>query len=294
MALVSAMEVPPELLRLFNELLRVNDARRYGSVAKRGHLLSKAQSRAVSTRSLLPEISALWAGLSSGEKLAWKTAGEQSSYNPWNLFVQDTAYRLKYGIPGIATPSNYHQYKVGRLEINSPAAGARLAQYHPIVYWKLQKVRGSKALYIDQKITEKFALPLEIGISYRSDLTLTSGEATAEFYAEVTSSYQGRDIITKVGFDLALQTGWTRQTALCTEVLGAARSYNLFINFGNVRGYFEWDNLESNHTGTNYARDFRCSDVNNTLTRSNYQIEKSWEEEFLPTGSAFDSVYPTD
>lgn len=61
-----------------------------------------------------------------------------------------------------------------------------------------------------------------------------------------------------------------------------------------VRGWLEWDNVLAKHTGTNYARDYRCTDVNNELTSVNYQIEKSWEEQFLPSHTAFDSVYPAD
>lgn len=294
MATISALDVPDELAQLFATLVRVNDPRRYGSVAKRGHLPSRAQKLAVSSRSLLPQISEYWRNLTELEQDAWRDAAEESSYNAWNLFVQDTAYRLKYGLTGLAIPSLYHQFKVGQLVIAAPASGARLAQYHPPYFYVLKKVRGSKALYEDVKITEKLALPLEIAISYRSNLSAVGAEPIARFYAEIISSYQGRDIINEVGFDIDLSSDWDRQTVICTEVIGVARSYNLYLEFSDVRGTFEWDNLLSQHSGTNYARDFRCTDVNNTLTRSNYQIEKSWEEELLPTGTAFDSVYPED
>lgn len=289
---VTGLLIPPELTRLFNEVFRVNDARRFGSVSKRGHLLSRAQSLKVSSRSLLPQVSALWGALTPAERLAWKTAGVQSSVGGWNLFVQDTCYRLKHSIPGIATPNIVQQYKVGRVEINSPASAAQLVQYHPVEYFRLRKVRGSKALFVDEKIIELLVLPLSIGISYRSNLIVPSGTGNVEFYAEVESSYQGRTIKTNLGITLPLSTSWTRYTATLPSVLGVARSYNLFINAVNVRGYIEFDNIRAFHTSNNYARDFRCNDVNNTLTRSNYQIEKSWEELILPAGSAYDSVYP--
>jgi len=293
MATIGGLNVPPELIALFRQLFRVNDNNRYGSVARHGHLLSKQKKLDVSTRSLLPQIRELWGALSAPEKLAWKNAGDQTNYNAWNLFVQDTSYRIKYGIPSIATPSNLHQYKVGRIEINAPADSARLAQYHPEHYYKLQKVVGTKGFYEDVKITERLQLPLEVGLSYQCDLTATSGTPVARFYAEVISSYQGRDIETQVGIDFDLVTGWQRETITLTEALGVVRSYTLFIEFDDVRGWLEWDNVLSRHTATNWARDYRCNDVNNTLTRANYQIEKSWEEEFLPVGCAFDSVYPT-
>ena len=273
--------------------MRVADNNRTGTLAKHGHLLSRKKKLAISSRSLLPQIKVLWAGLTAPQKLLWKTAGDESRYNAWNLFVQDTSYRLKYDIPGLAVPSLLHQFKVGRLEINAPADSALLAQFHPASYYKLAKVPGTKGQYVDVKIDEKLQLPLSAGLSYQANLTPTSGTPIARFYAEVTSSYQGRNIETRVGFDIDLSTGWQRETVTATEVLGVVRSYNLYLEFIDVRGWFEWDNVRAYHTGTNYGRDWRCVDVNNVFSRANYQIEKSWEEQILPTGSAFDSVYPT-
>lgn len=294
MAVIGGLDIPDELIRLFRDLVRVINNHAYGAAGFNGHLLTREQKLNVATRSLLPQIGALWNGLTTEEKDAWAAAAEQSSYSRWNLFVQDTAYRLKFDLPGLATPSLFHQYKVGRLEVNSPAFGMRIAQYHPAFYYKQQKVRGTKGLYTDVKITEKLLLPLEIGLSWRSNLTPQTDNAVAEFYAEIISSYQGRDIVTKIPLNLGMSSGWQRDTVVCSEVVGVARSYNLFISLVDVRGWIEFDNVLAKHTGTNYARDFRCVDINNELSRVNYQIEKSWEEEFLPTGAAFDSVYPED
>ena len=291
MAIIGGLEVPEQLIQLFRELVRPNDSRRYGSIAKNGHLLSKEQKLKVSTRSLLPQISEYWAALTPAQKAAWKTAGDASNYNQWNLFVQDTAYRLKYGLPGVATPSDLYQYKVGKLEIKAPANGALLKQYHPARYYKLKKVKGTKALSENVEIRELLMLPLKLELSYKSNLTAITYDARAKFYATIHSSYQGRTIETIAGFDLLQSTDWTRNSFTATDVIGKARSYDLNLDFSGVVGEFYWDNVVARHSGTNYARDWRCVDVNNSLTRSNYQIEKSWEEEFLPAGAAFDSVY---
>lgn len=294
MALVGTLNVPPELRELFDNLMRPTEKRRYSAVASKGHLLSPSKKRDIATRSLLPEIAALWGTYSEVEKAAWKTAADQSRYNAWNLFVQDTAWRLKYGIPGVATPSIYHQYLVGKIEVGGSAKRAVIMQFHPTTYYKMKKIRGTKSQYESIKITEKLVLPLEIGLSYKTELAEYGGTGSAKFYAQVTSHYQGRNIQTVVGFDMELETGWTRQTAQLTEILGVARSYNLVIELDNIQGTIYFDNALAKHTGTNYARDFRCNDVNNNLTTVNYMIEKSWEEQFLPIGAAFDSVYPAD
>ncbi len=294
MAQVGALEIPPELLELFKKLISASDTRRTGSVRKHGYLQSRSKVLSLTNRSLLPQIRDLRDSLSPAEIAAWKAAALAGRQNWWNLFVQDTAYRLKHGISGLAEPSTLHQYKVGRIEIAAPAERVLLTQYHPQKYYINKKMRGDTTVREDVAVYENFQLPLKIEASYRSNLVPLHPEAKARFYAVVFSSYQGRTIETEFGFDFDLSTGWVRGEATLTEVIGVARYYQLFIELDGVRGTFEWDNVEAVHTGTNWARDWRCTDVNNELTRVNWQIEKSWEELFLPFGTAFDSVYPND
>ncbi len=293
MALAGGLEIPPELLELWRELIRPSSPRRYGAVAKNGHLLNPIKKRAISSRSLLPEIRDLWETLTEPQKNDWKLAAEQCKMRGWNLFVQDTAYRLKYGLVGLATPDILYQYKVGKVEINSPAQGAQIIQYHPPKYYKMVKVRGTKALYKDVPIYETLKLPLIFQLSYKSNMVATTAYAKIRVYAEIISQYQGRNITTNFDIETPLSSVWSRGTVTAGEVLGTARSYNIRLDFTDVRGTFLFDNVECFHTGSNWARDFRCNDINNELTKVNYQIEKSWEETFLPAGAAFDSVYHT-
>lgn len=294
MAQVGYLDIPPELLEAFRKLISSTSNRTSGAIRKHGYLPSRAQVVKLTTRSLLPQIRDAWNGLTTFEQQAWKDAAAVTSMNGWNLFVQDTAYRIKFGLSGLATPSLLHQYKVGRIEIAAPAQKVVLAQFHPILYYVSKKMRGNTSQYEDVPVTEKLQLPLTVGCSFRSNLTATTGTPVVKFYAVVYSSYQGRTIETEIGFDVPLTSDWTSQTATLTSVIGTARYYTLFITIDGARGWFEWDNVIAQHTGTNWARDKRCNDVNNELTRTNYQIEKSWEEQFLPTGTAFDSVYPAD
>lgn len=294
MAQVGALEIPPELAEAFAKILSATSTRQTGAIRKHGYIPSREQIVKLTTRSLLPQIRDAWASLTEPEQAAWKAAAAVTSMNGWNLFVQDTAYRLKYGLPGLATPSLLHQYKVGRVELNVPAQAATLAQFHPRKYYISKKMPGKTTQREDVAIYEPFQLPLTIGCSFRSNLVAVTDEPKARFYAIVYSSYQGRTIESEVGFDIPLTSGWQSQTATITEVIGLGRFYTLRIDLVGVRGWFEWDNVIAQHTGTNWARDKRCLDVNNELTTLNYQIEKSWEEQFLPTGAAFDSVYPAD
>lgn len=286
--------IPPEWKELWMRIVSIQDNRTRGTVQKRGYLPSRRRVKDLTTKSLMPQIRALWLELSPTEQAAWKAAAAVTGMNGWNLFTQDCAYRLKYGISGLATPSPLHQYKVGRIQINAPAEKVILAQFHPFEFYVSKKMRGNTSVREDVRIEERLALPLTIGASFRSGLVATRPDYEARFYAIIYSSYQGRTIETEVGFNIPLTSNWTDETATATEVIGIARSYDLRIVLDGVRGWFEWDNVVALHTGTNYARDARCNDVNNELSIANYQIEKSWEEQFLPTGTAFDSVYPDD
>lgn len=294
MAKIGALEVPPALVVLWNQLFTVSDNRVHGAVRKIGYLTSRRKVVNLTTRSLLPQIKELRNSLTVDEVNAWKSAAAAGGQNWWNLFVTDTSYRIKYGMAGTAHPSLLHQYKVGRIEIAAPATRAKLVQYHPVLYYINKKMRGSTTIREDVPITEKLLLPLTIGLSYKSNLGSNGATPKAEFYAIIFSSYQGRTIETKVGLSLNLSQPWTSATAVATEVIGVARSYNLYFELTDVSGSLEFDNIVATHTGTNYARDKRCNDVNNELTATNFQIEKSWEELYLPTGSGFDSVYPAD
>lgn len=294
MALTGYLDVPPELLELFQKLISPTSNRRTGAVRKSGYLPSKKRISDLTTRSLLPQIRDLRDSLSPTEIAAWKAAALAARQNWWNLFVQDTAYRLKYGIDGLATPSTLHQYKVGRIEIAAPATSVKLTQYHPNKYYVNKKIRGATSLREDVAVYENFTLPLQLEISYRSKLSPVAAAPAARFYAIIFSSYQGRTIETELDLNLSLNTEWTRATVHIDSVIGMARYYQLFIELTDVQGAFEWDNVAAIHNGVNWARDWRCSDVNNELTRTNFQIEKSWEELFLPYKTGFDSVYPSD
>lgn len=294
MAVVGGLEVPDDLLELFKKLVSVSDNRRRGAVRKHGYLMTPQRKRAISSRSLLPEIRELKKTLSPADVNDWKAAALASRQNWWNLFVQDTAYRLKYGLAGLADPSTLHQYKVGRIELKNSATRVLLRQYHPEKYWVNKKIKGNTTQREDVAVFEPFQLPLVFGFSYRSNLMSAGPAPRALMRARIFSNYQGRTIETEAVIDCDLQAMWERKTLEVTEVQGVARSYELDIELIDVKGAFEWDNVEARHTGTNWARDWRCTDVNNELTIYNFQIEASWEEQFLPAGAAFASVYPTD
>lgn len=264
------------------------------SVRWTGKLTPPRKKVATSTKSLLPQISALWGGLTNEQQELWKSAARAQSYNAWNAFVQDTAYRIKYGIEGVANPSDLHMYKCGEIVIGGAATHFRIEQQHPIEYYKMRKVKGTKSQFTPVPIIEQLVLPLTVGLSFRTNLTAAGPAPTVKYYAQVATSYQGRTVENQVGFDIPLSTDWSRQTATLRDVVGHARWYTLVIELSDVQGTLQFDLLQSQHTGTNFARDFRCSSVGVGFSNANYQLPPSWAASELVVGASFGSVYPED
>lgn len=294
MAKTGFIEIPTELQPYFQKIAQWNNRYYHAGTRKKSGIIPEKKKYNVPSRSLLPQVSALWHALSAPERAAWISAAGQTNLNGWNLFVQDTCYRIKYGHEGLATPSDYHQYKVGRIQIEAPANKIVIEQTHPIEWYKLKKITGTKSQYHEVLVTEKLMLPLTVALSFRCDLEATTAEPIAKYYAKVISHYQGRDIETEIGFNLDLESDWQRKSGTLPEVLGIARWYSLFIECRNVRGFIEFDNVEARHTSSNYARDLRCLDVNAPLSRIFFQVTKSWTPLEQPNGSSFESVYPAD
>lgn len=294
MALVSYVNPTPDAVDRFTQQFTPVYKTKNSSLRWNGRLIPPRRKVEISTRSLLPQIKELWNALDTMTKDAWKAAGAAQSYNGWNLFVQDTAYRLKFEIEGLATPSTIHAYKCGEIVMASPADFFRLEQLHPVRYYRMKKVAGTKSQREPVAITEQLLLPLTIGLSYRSNLTSNGPNPYAKFYAAVTRSYQSLDLIEEFGFDIPLSSDWARQTATLNEVVGTARWYSLYIELNDVLGTLQFDLLQSTHTGTNFARDFRCNNISAGFSNYNYQLPAAWAADSAEQGVTFGSVYPSD
>lgn len=291
---VAYIDVPPELAGFYPKQFAPLYKTVNSSVRWNGRLIPPRKKYKYTTKSLLPQIRDLWNGLTLTEQQAWRDAGHMQSYGAWNTFVQDTAYRLKYGIPGLADPSTLRTYKCGEILMPVDGPSFKLVQEHPIEYFKMRKVRGTKSQYEPVAIDEQLVLPLTVGLTFRTNLTATDANPIVRFYAEVHYSYQGTTPTTQVGFDIPLVSGWQRQTATLNGVVGHARWYTLVFELSGVSGTLQFDLVQSEHSGTNYARDFRCSSIGTGFTNTNYQLPKAWAAKEAVAGVEYGSVYPSD
>ena len=291
MAKTSTVDILPELEEDFYRDLQSSDRFVFSRIIKKSSFLSVRRKRGVTQRSLLPQVSAIWATLSSGEKEAWANAAAESNLNGWRLFVQDQCLRIKNEIAGVATPSLLHQSYVGDLRIEAPATEAKIIQIHPHFYYVSRKVYGKKGMYVPVKVTEDLALPVTISLNYSANLVSQGAGSFAKLYARFWHSYQGVDRYTDLEISLDYVCGWQNAETEITTLLGYPIRYDLYIHLYNLRGDLYFDNIEVEHSGQNWARDPFCKDVNQGFTRAFYQIPKHWSGVILPDGAIFESVY---
>jgi len=276
----------------YYKVLRPADRFLVPRVTRNISMISRKRKKGLTQKTLLPTVAALWAAMSDAQRTAWSAAGAYTNLTGWRLFVKDQCYRIKNDLAGEATPSNLHQALVGQLHIESPSEEIKIIQPHPFSYYVWHKETGSKTMYSPVLVEERLILPLQIGLSYKSDLTSQGAGSFAKFYAVVRRLYQGRNIDTLLEINLDLQTDWKTATATLSYLLGQYTSYQLYIHLYKMRGDLYIDNIKSVHNSQNWCRDKDCNDINQVFTKAFYQIPKHWAALVLPSGAWYESVYP--
>ena len=291
MAKTSYITIPPGSEDQYLGALKSGDRFQSARIIRNDTLLSRRRRVGISARSLLPQLSILWAAMTQGERDAWVAAGNMMSLKGWQLFVQDQSVRIKNEMSGVVTPVLEHQSWVGKIILSGAATEIKLLQTHPQKYWIIKKVYGKRGMYEPVAITENFGLPLQIGISYKSSLTSSGADPYAKFYAQIKNSYQGRDEETILEIPLSLSQDWEILTASLSALRGTIIGYQLFIHLHDVTGTLYFDNIKAVHNGQNWARDPFCKQVAVTFTKQFQQIPKHWAAIILPDGAEYDSVY---
>ena len=291
MAKISFKLVPPEFELQYRKALNPSDRFTISSVRRTRSFTSKARIKGITQRSVLPAAGEAWGALTTAEQEQWELAGDNSNLTGWRLFVKDFAWCKKLELGAPATPDLNYQVEVGRLSISSPASAIKIAQLHPYTYFVLRKVRGTKSQFEPRLVTEAFGLPLELSISFRTNLVAAGADPLARAYIEIYSNYQGRDIVTELAVPFTLQASWQRATATATKVLGVVKGYTAFIECKDVTGVLDFDNVTIEHSGQNWARDPFCYNIRSSYTKSFFQIPRHWVTINVPEGAFFDSFY---
>lgn len=303
MARAQFLDTPDELKLVARKSHQKRDRYILGVVQSQRREPSKAQKRLLKRPaviaspmhgrgSLFRYLSPYWKNLTSGQKASWTAAAPHSSLTNWQLFISDNSARIQSNVSFPATPSNVWQVRTGQIAIESPAAEILLRQDHPQSYIVAQKIPGTPWKNEIVQIDEVFSLPLQIGISYKSDLTPTGGTQRARLYADVWTSYQGVDEHTTLAIDFDPSHDWQAATETLSGKRGIVIGYTLYLDIYGYTGTLLFDNIQATHGGTNWARDPRCDNVSKIFTKAFALVPPFWVPESLPSGSSFSTIFP--
>ncbi len=291
MTKTSLLTIPVGLDTKYFKILQSGDRFTIPRIQVKRLFTSRSRKKGLTQKSLFVQLAPVWAGFSDAVKLAWNNAGLECDMTGFRLFVQDTSVRMANDISGYATPTILHQSKVGKIQIESPAVGLTILQLHPQSYYVNRKVTGTRSQYEPKLITENLTMPVDIAISYKSDLVSAGGSPRARFFITVYSNYQGLTLENPCVIDFALSNDWERLTASISGVKGQFRGYTAFIEVHDAQGTLLFDNVEITHGGLNWARDPFCNSIQTTFTKAFYQIPKNWAPDAVVTGAFYGSVY---
>ncbi|MES2382884.1 MAG: hypothetical protein V4538_17685 [Bacteroidota bacterium] len=291
MAKTSYITIPDGLDLSYNKVIQSGDRFILPHVKVKRLFTSRYRKKGLTQKSLMVSLSPVWAGFSDAEKMAWNLSGAESKMTGWKNFVQDTAIRIANSLSGYATPNTLYQSRVGRITIEAPAIGLTILQLHPQSYYINKKVTGTRSQYIPQLVEENLSLPVDLAISYFSDLVSAGSNPRARFFVIVYSNYQGRTIENTCEIEFDLSHAWERKTASISGVLGQFRGYTAFVEINDAQGTLLFDNVEIVHTGLNWARDPFCNSIQTSFTKAFFQIPKNWGAETIPDGAQYRSVY---
>lgn len=292
MARTRYLDLPVGQEDLYYDNLQSGDRFVFPRIVRKNKFFGRKKIAGLTRKSYLPAISVLWRAFSTAEKQAWKDVDPRPRQHGWRSFVADQAKRIKFGLEGVAIPNEYHQDRVGAINIESPAEEVLIAQYHPASYYIRRRIQGTKYKYEPIQLTEQVSLPLSLSINYKSSLTSTGAGSFCKYFATVRHFYQGRDIETNLEIDIPLSGGWATLTTSLSSVLGEIIGYSLFIHIHKATGTLLFDNVKAEHSGQNWVRDIYCKDVSQIFTRAYYQVPKNWAPITLPVGTDYDSLYP--
>lgn len=258
------------------------------------NIVHRRRRKEIADRSYLPALRDIWANMDDDTKATWVAAAAVDGRSAWFFFVSETSARWKSGQTGVTYITDFHAGLVGHIEIGGSATGVLLQQDHNFQHKRMIRVVGSQTQKVPIIVNEILTVPFTIGLSYRSNLTAAGPNPYARLYARVTTAYKGGNPPTEVECILALVSGWASSESTLDALVGVPRHYSLGLELRDCVGTLEFDYVRAEHSGTNFAFDFRCDDISHGFSNTNYKLPPPWSPVDLQPGVTFSSIYPSD
>lgn len=251
----------PEIDIIYNKALKMYDLAIACNVGRNPSLLTRNRRYNLSEFSKLYQVAQQWAYLSEAEKAAWYTAADITGANGYALFTQDKIYRIQNGLAGNATPSIYHQYKIGHIKINSP----------------------DNVLLLEFDKISPYFHPATLKVSYRSNLSASGGTPSCNFNFLSKIFFSGGSPIYTDSIPINLIQNWNTQTITIPIRSGNIVNWKLQISLNNVIGDLYFDNIEVQYLATVQNNDSICD-----------EFPKYWLRKTVGVNTLVESIYCPD
>jgi hypothetical protein len=265
MTLVSDIVVPPEYQELWEKACIIRFGYYGDKVDKKFITWRKRNFPSLIARGSFQDIANLWNGLTATQQSDWDDAGYWSAQSGWDLFAQDTLYRINNEILGLATPNLYHQFKLAEIKLESPAT----------------------ELLITQEYNSMFESDINWAFNILCDMSSTGAGSYAKFVVKVATGYWDDDTDTpeviEYEYDLTEFTDWDYVSDTYVDGFYGKGSVTFEIHVYKMQGSLYIDGIELDCDDQNYATDWQCD-----------AIEYNWNNKILTTGATFKSIYPPD
>ncbi len=261
MARVYGITIPAGLEIIYNRTLKMYDISVFCNIGKNRRFLTRRRRYNLKQFTKLFSVAYAWSALAQAVKDAWYTAGGASGINGYSLYTQDRIYRIMNSIAGSATPSIYHQYKIGHIKIDSPANSAKLTERH---------------------ITAVI-LPSDLKISYRSNLAADGANPYAKIIFKTLRFYSGKNIEEEHEISLDLIHAWETKDLNIPGKDGIMGNWSISIVLNDVTGDLYFDNINLEFSGTIQNRDPFCD-----------FFPKYWTQDDVGAGVDVESIYCPD
>ena len=289
-----AVDYNPEesLEELFLKSIKVKRKLYDASMDRKNIVWRKRNYEVLTEQSELSAISLLWNNLTTTKKARWESAGVVCGLTGYQLFVQDTSYRLENNLPGLIYPSLYHQYKIARVIFDNNDDYGLLRQYHPNYYYLWVDNVGQKNARTPVRIDEDATSPITISFYYYAEVEEYPGASVFGVQVQGWASKDDVDFPFDETVNLEQKTGWCFFTYDFVIDCDFVYSYVVDLRFDYVKGVLKFDNFSVEHDGENYAIDPNCDNINEVLQYTNLNNLENWTLIMTYQDIVKESIYP--
>jgi hypothetical protein len=261
MARVFGISLPAGTELIYNKTLKLYDIAIACNVGKNRYFLSRRLKANLKKFSKLSGVAEAWGLLTQAEKDAWYSAASAVNVNGYNLYTQDKVYRIMNGLETEITPSTFHQYQVGHINISAPATSCLIQEVHLL----------------------HFSLPFSVVVNYKSNLVSQGAGAYARLSIHTLRFFSGQNITESQSINFDLVGGWKQATMDLTPKEGTLGHWHAVLEFFNVRGDIYLDDLFITFNATTQNKD-PFFDL----------FPKYWQQTSVPAGVTVEGIYCPD